>query len=355
MLSELARTWRVFRPSSPILLRADGVEAPPQPGRLVAITRALTPYRCLSLPAGVPRDKRFNALRLQALEWSPYARTELMLDIAEDGAGAWIWDSERVESVLRESGLDPSRLRICPETALRRPAVEEVRLVRCLDGVEGQVWRRKQLSASRWWAEVPSEIEWTRFQRASGVDPSELVAAPAALPASGDWLRSPWPSRGNAVSLQSVGIPQIAAAAAIAMLAVTAYQVGKVVRIGHAAAEVRNATDALATSAQPLEIARRQTVAANARAQAIFGLEGAEAQLALMARIAEQLPQNGTTFTSWVYQGNDLSFTIANPTQPIDSTFIIRRIEGIKNLQVGQADLSTDGRTLTMRLRTRPR
>jgi hypothetical protein len=130
---------------------------------------------------------------------------------------------------------------------------------------------------------------------------------------------------------------------------------GELVRIGRAAAEVRKATDVLAVSAQPLELARRQTVAANARAQAIFGLDGAEAQLALMARIAEQLPPNGTTFTSWAYQGNDLSFTIAHPTQPIDSTFIIRRIEGIKNIQVSQADLSTDGRTLTMRLRMRPR
>ncbi len=278
-----------------------------------------------------------------------------MLDIAEDGAGAWIWDSERVEAVLRESGLDLSRLRVFPETALRRPAVDEIRLVRCLDGVEGQVWRRKELAASRWWAEPPLEIEWSRFQRASGVEPSELIAVPPAVPANDDWLRGPWPRRRNAISLLSVGIPQIATAAAIAMLAVTAYQFGEIVRLGRAIAEVRKSAETLAVSAQPLETARRQTVAANARAQAIFGLEGADAQLALMARIAEQLPPNGATFTSWVYQGNDLTFTIANSAQPIDSTFIIRRIEGIKNLQVGQADLATDGRTLTMRVRVRPR
>ena len=321
----------------------------------MAVTRAITPYRRLKLPIGVPRDKRFNALRLQALEWSPYARTDLMLDVSEDGAGVWIWDSERAEAALREAGLDPSRLRICPETALLCSAVDEVRLVRCLDGIEGQVWRGKQLLASRWWGDIPSEIEWSRFQRASGVDPSELAAVPSAPVNAGDWLRNPWPSRGNSISLQQVGVAQIAAAAAIVTLAVTAYQVGEIVRLGRAISEARNATDALATSAQPLEAARRQTVAANTRAQAIFGLDGAEAQLALMARITEQLPPNGTTFTTWSFQGSDLSFTLANPAQPIDSTFLIRRVEGIKNLQVGQAELSTDGRTLTIRVRVRPR
>lgn len=278
-----------------------------------------------------------------------------MLDVSEDGAGVWIWDSDRVESVLRENGLDPGRLRICPETALRRPAVDEIRLARCLDGVEGQVWRGKQLAASRWWDGMPPEIEWMRFQRAASVDPSELVEVPASLSENGDWLRSPWPTSSGAISLRQVGISQIAAAAAIAMLAVTAYQVGEIARLGRAVSEARKSTEALAAAAQPLENARRLTVAANARAQAIFGLDGADSQVALMARIAEQLPQNGTTLASWVYQGSDLNFTITNPTQPIDSTFIIRRIEGIKNLQVGQVDLATDGRMLTMRVRVRPR
>src|SRR3954467_4802336 len=103
---------RVFRPQTLVLLHAETVEVPPRASRRqVAISRAITPYKRLALPAGVPGDKRLDALKLQALEWSPYARTEMMFDLAEHGAGVWIWDKDRVDSLLAAAGRDPRQVR----------------------------------------------------------------------------------------------------------------------------------------------------------------------------------------------------------------------------------------------------
>src|SRR5258708_6074462 len=178
----------VFQPQSLVLLHAETVEVPPKASRRqVAISRALTPYKRLSLPQGVPGDKRIDALRLQALEWSPYGRTDMMFDLSEEGAGVWIWDRDRTEGLLSGAGRDTSQVRLIPETALRRPLADGTRLVACLDGVEGQVWRNRSLMASRWWPSLPAAVEWQRFQRSAGLASASLGSAPGE-PGTVDWL-----------------------------------------------------------------------------------------------------------------------------------------------------------------------
>ncbi len=314
----------------------------------------MTPYRRLSLPNGVPPDKRLNALKLQALEWAPYARPGMMFDLSDDGAGVWTWDSDRVEKIVRDNGLDPASLRFVPETALHRPMAQGLRLVSCLDGFEGQVWRDKRLMASRWWPSIPPVEDWVRFQRAAGLDP-HAVSPELAAPVAEEWLRSPWPRRGFAWSVKGVPTGQLAAAAAVVLLAVSAYQVGEVAHLGRAVASLGRANAALAATAKPLETARAQTLDANARAQAIFALENRDNQLSLMARVAEQLPTNGTQLTSWIYQDGDLTITMSSAAQPIDSSFVIRKLEGIPNFSVSQVDPSADGKSLLVRIKVRPK
>lgn len=354
MATELKALWRDFRPSSPVLLHVDRIEIPPKSGRQVALSRALTPYRRLTLPAGVPSDKRLNALRLQALEWAPYTRPGMMFDLSDDGAGVWTWDSDRVERTITEAGLNPAQLRLVPETALHRPLIEGLRLVTCLDGVEGQVWRDRRLMASRWWPATPPDDDWMRFQRAAGLNPREVSSDPPLLLSEG-WLRNPWPRRGSVWSAKSMPAGQLAAAAAVILLAVTAYQVGEVTRLSRVAAAASKANAALVATAKPLEVARAQTLDANARAQAIFALESRDNQLALMARVAEQLPPNGTTLTSWIYQDSDLTITMSSPAQPLDSSFLIRKLEGVGNFTVSQVDPSADGKSLLVRIKVKPK
>ncbi len=277
-----------------------------------------------------------------------------MFDLSDGGAGVWTWDSDRVEKTAKDGGLEPTSLRFVPETALHRPMAEGTRLVSCLDGVEGQVWRDKRLMASRWWPTIPSDIDWVRFQRAAGLDPQSVSTEPPA-PVAEDWLRSPWPRRGFAWSMQGIPTSQLAAAAATVLLAVTAYQIGEVTHLGRVVSSMSATNAALAATAKPLETARVQALDANARAQAIYALEARDNQLSLMARVAEQLPTNGTLLTSWIYQDGDLTITMSNPAQPIDSSFLVRKLEGIPNFSVSQVDPAADGKSLLVRIKVRPK
>ena len=306
------------------------------------------------MPAGVPSDKRLNALKLQALEWAPYARPGMMFDLSDDGAGVWTWDSDRVEKAAKDGGLDPAVLRFVPETALHPPMAEGLRIVSCLDGVEGQVWRDKRLVASRWWPAIPPDDDWVRFQRSAGLDPHALAVEPP-VPVAETWVRSPWPRRGFAWSAKGIPAGQLAAAAGVIFLAVTAYQLGEVTHLSRTVSSMTATNAALAATAKPLETARTQTLNANARAQAIFALESRDNQLSLMARVAEQLPTNGMELTSWIYQDGDLTITMSSPAQPIDSSFLIRKLEGVPNFTVSQVDPSADGKNLLIRIKVRPK
>ncbi|MBI1778291.1 MAG: hypothetical protein HYR63_23380 [Proteobacteria bacterium] len=320
----------------------------------MAISRALTPYKRLLLPAGVPNDKRIDALRLQALDWSPYARTDMLFDLSVDGAGVWIWDRDRAEALLAGAGRDPIQVRLYPETALKRPLTEGTRLAACLDGVEGQVWRDRSLVASRWWPRMPDGAEWLRFQRSAGQASSAPVPLPEE-PVQVDWLRRSWPRRGAFGTAQRPSYNQLGIAAAVLMVAVTAFQVGEIARLGTMVSQAKRHVATLATTAKPLETARSQALAANDRAKAIFGFASQPSQLALMARIAERLPTNDTLLSDWTAQDPDLRFTLINGTQPIDSSFIVRAIEGIPGFTGVQVDPAADGKSVTVRLKVQPR
>jgi hypothetical protein len=307
----------------------------------------------LSLPTGVPADKRLDALKLQALEWSPYARTEMLFDLAEDGAGVWIWDRDRVEGLLAAAGRDPRQVKTIPETALKRPLADGTRLVRCLDGVEGQVWRGRTLISSRWWPTIPADGEWQRFQRSAGQGVGAPERTPTA-PVDVDWLRRPWPRRGSFGAANRPSTSQLGLVAAVAMLAFTTFQLGELARLMAQVADAKHVVSALASAARPLETARTQALAANDRARSIYAISGQDTQVRLMARVAEKLPPNGTILSDWTAQDADLRFTLVNGAQPIDGSFIVRAIEGIPGFTGVQIDPSADGKSVTVRLKVQP-
>lgn len=93
------------------------------------------------------------------------------------------WDRVQLRQSLMEAGLNGAWLRIVPETALQSAMPEGVRLVCCLEGVEGQFWRDGALVASRLWASRPNRQEWINFLRGAGVPPERQNGA---VPVCGD-------------------------------------------------------------------------------------------------------------------------------------------------------------------------
>ena len=92
-------------------------------------------------------------------------------------AGVWSWDG----AFEFEDGVIAAGVRVLPETLAREGGDNEARLVRCIDGFEGQVWRNRALFASRWWPRNPTAREWQHFIRAAQA-PSELASRDAPTP-----------------------------------------------------------------------------------------------------------------------------------------------------------------------------
>ena len=57
--------------------------------------------------------------------------------------------------------------RYLPETLAQLPLDNGARLVSGLSGFEGQIWRKQNLVASRWWPQIPQETDWNGFIRAA--------------------------------------------------------------------------------------------------------------------------------------------------------------------------------------------
>ncbi len=142
------------------------------------------------------RAAQLKAMREQRFQ---FGRIKIVQDSSDPkGAGVWGWD----EAQNLESGEDLSALRVFPETLLREPPASDptsnqnrsiVRLVKCLEGFEGQIWRNETstqtgtnigdkpgagikadgatLIASRWWPTIPSINDWRLFLRIGKFDP----------------------------------------------------------------------------------------------------------------------------------------------------------------------------------------
>lgn len=302
----------------------------------------------------MPKDKQQGALRLQVLEWSPFASPDMMFDLSDGPIGAWVWDGDYLRDALAAANLDPTRMRGVPETALRPPLEDGIRLVRCLDGVEGQFWSKSRLVNSRWWPAQPDDTAWVRFQRAAGIPPGDL-APHAPEPQDLEWLARPWARSGTWLIRSRPSNSQLALVAAVLALTWTGYQAGQLLRIGREVDGAAKTVAAAGATARPLLEARTRAIAATEQARALINLDPYENQLTLMARVTERLPRNGTVFSEWSFRAGDLNFVLVNPVQPIDIPFLVRAIEGTPGFDRVQADGGADGKSVNFRLKVQPR
>lgn len=131
------------------------------------LSRALCSFRRITLANG-SRDA-LKAAVLQAARQAPAEKNEAHIeqDIGnKKAAGLWTW------AALEHDGesLKAGPLSAIPETLARQPLDTGIRLVQCLEGVEGQVWEAGVLLASRWWPAPPQQNQWAAFLRASRVN-----------------------------------------------------------------------------------------------------------------------------------------------------------------------------------------
>jgi hypothetical protein len=336
--------------------RADGVTPPSSgPGpRQWVLSRALCLYARFAVPKDLAAAKREAALRLKILEWSPYASPGLLIDWAENDAGVWIWDSQKIEEAIRAEGLDPKRVTVLPETALAEPQAEGARILAGLEGLEGQAWRQGRLIASRWWPALPGAEEWRRFQRAAALAPGRQSAEPPE-PEPAVWRPESWVrSRRPLLSLVSgAGRARLAIAAAIMLILPLVYEGAALTRLKVRSARAEASLAELRQRAEPVLRARTAAETALDCVRALLQLDPYPDQLALLAKVGGQLPPNGTALGDWSFQNGELRFTLTHQN-PLDSSFYVRLFEGLNLFERVRAEPQGDGRTLVIQAKVRP-
>ena len=142
-------------------------------GERLIISRELCHFETMPTTAGGQSFRRYEAAKLSAKARTPIQNPAFYFDWGQDQIGIWSWSKSLTEGLTDFEG------EVLPETVLHPPLDNGARLVATIDGFEGQVWRNRQLIASRWWPRRPEASEWTGFLRASRVfEASADIPAP---------------------------------------------------------------------------------------------------------------------------------------------------------------------------------
>ena len=231
-----------------------------------------------------PRRAAAAVLAARHRETGPEARSR----IAWTGAIAhlWIWNGVGAEGDARAADFA-----WVPESLLRPPCPEGVRLLRQLEGFEGQLWSGGVLRASRWWAQSPSPDAWTRFLRGCGLP---AVLAPP-VPEDAGWADRAWGSQGWRLPASPARLERTAWRGVLAgLLLLAGWQLAAAATWAVARTRLDGTLASHRAQAAPLLEAREHAAQARASLDAYRQLaaEGMS-DYVLMADVAAGLPEDG--------------------------------------------------------------
>ncbi|GIL41794.1 hypothetical protein TMPK1_40310 [Rhodospirillales bacterium TMPK1] len=311
------------------------------------LSRALCSFTLVPLPADATR--RRDAVRLRARADAPFAEPGFAEDWRSDAVAIWCWDRPRVWRSIEAAGFDPARVRIVPETIVQaRAAVDGLRLVAALDGVDAQLWRDGVLVASRWFADVPTQADWLLFQRGASIATLQSTIPQPVAPV---WIDRAWLAGPSSFNFTRVAPRQLAAAIALLAALPLGWRAGEAIALNLADARLARAQASEAASLGGLEASRRRALADLDAVQAIAQLDRFPSQLALLAAVTKRLPDD-TRLVEWSFQAGDLSFT-ATADAPIDLPAAVRTLSAAPLLTNLVADRALDGRGIVVRCRVR--
>lgn len=331
---------------------AEGIDEPTGSGRgrrFWVISRALCRFHNVAALPDASATRQLEALQLQIERLSPFAQTGSHCHFAGDTICLWLWDASVVREAAAATGVDIRRLTVVPETAMHPPG-DGVRLVECLDGVEGQCWANGGLSASRWWPAAPDTRSWVLLQRGGSIAPEQMLAAPpppVALP----WLPRNWtrPPRQGIGGMGDLNARAVGAVAAIVLLVGYGYFGTEWLRLGLSTAAVERDISQASVAIAPVSQARASALANEAMIERLDALNRYPSQLALMAQLADVLPKNETHFTEWSYDRGQLEITVI-ASHPLDATYFVRALDHIQRFKAVSAERAGGGGDNSLRL-----
>lgn len=319
------------------------------------LSRALYRFRRFDLK-NVPKAQLTQALRLQIGQWSPYASTGQYIVWGQDHALVWAWDVDRLEADLTAQKLKPKSTHVIPESLLHPPLPSGLRLVACLDGVEGELWQDQRLVHSRWWPEPPPATDWLNFQRDAGITPEQGMSDGTPVSQTVHWLKRPWAKTADLRQGAGRVLPHEAwlIGSAIFLLAgFTTWNGIELIKARQAMEQLKNELDKAAQDAHPILDARRQALDALNRIESLRAINPYPAQLALLAEVAKQMPAEALYLKEWDYQNGKLKITVASPNK-LPSSLVVKKVLDIAWFRNVQATPTADPGVLTLTMETLP-
>ncbi len=228
---------------------------------------------------------------------------------------------------MAESGLNERRCIVCPETFIRAPLQDGVRLVAAIEGFEAQVWQQGFLAFSRWWSKKPSQTEWDMFLRSAGM-PLDQFHGQVPEPVAAAFLESPWTYQEGFLGLtwSLLEDPRYAAAAMALVAAPFVYLGAEYATLAVADARVRGAAETLSIETQGVRQQRSRAIANLDEIEDYLSLEIYPSQFEVMTMALGLLQVMNVKVVEWTYDVGALSFTL-RPDAELDATFLITAFE----------------------------
>jgi hypothetical protein len=280
------------------------VEALPGTGRSQwLVMRALCLYKLFFIPVAAGEKK--EAIALQLLRWSPFANTGEYIVWHNDYAMVWIWDEAlRAERVAGSEGVKAQPI---PEDLFfMPPAVDGVRLLRCLNGIVAEYWQEGFLYDSRWWATRPAKEELHNFYRNNDLELPQELPDEITLPlqrkprAANSALKSTAGSQLERYFLLLMGV----------FLLLPLFQGIVLFKWTGLEQELKQQASDLTAQVEPVLTARRGTMEQQAEITEYLKLAPYPEQLHIWAAVVRTLRVLGATVQLWRYQNGTLELRI---------------------------------------------
>jgi hypothetical protein len=271
-------------------------------------------------------------------------------------AGVWTWDTAIGDARSASERRRRGGIGAMPESIARTGAQHGRRLVRCLEGVEGEVWSNGVLVASRWWPEPPSPQDWALFVRSArggAVEPGSLAAGPPPVEEP-TWLEGvpPFQIDREAVAT-SVSPLRVAAGLACAGIAFGSFDVARLAVISLQSAALESRIDNSGEANARLAALRRSAQVRNAEAAALAAIGDERRLVDTLAAAIAALPSDALQLRRATFATDELEIE-ALVRAPVDGPGLVARLEQEESIVEAYVENAETDRLMRIRIGTTP-
>lgn len=340
------------QPPKRLLQTRQSVTAFPGSDRRVSwiVGRSFLRHNLFEVAESLPDAKRKSALGLLVRKWSPFAVTGFSAQWLGNKASVYAWDGAQVSSAIDAAGADAARCTIWPETFFRPAHTDGPVLAAMSDGVEGQVWRRGLLVATRWWADVPTARDWMLFLRSAGVDISQVSTAVPA-PVGSELLPSPWTVAATPITdiWSLVQNNQAAAIAAAVVAAPFLYFLAEAAILSVATWRAESAIAGMSTANQSVRTDRTAALTNLDITESYLSLDNMPSQFELLAATADLVKGRRVSISDWTFDSGNLD-VVLQAERPMEAAFYIEAFERDEHFSNVTGSLSNQEKELRLKM-----